>query len=134
MLPPFIRSRDLPDNLVKAFTFFNTHFTMKCLIIPLVSLKGCSKWVALHNHYLKESSHCSCHQRDHDFTLLEFRAVGISGGGGQGGPYPGYPKPHTVYCRDVTAGATEVAPKFSDTLTLSPPGRADSAYHRRGRI
>ena len=27
-----------------------------------------------------------------------------------------------------------VAPKFSDTLTLSPPGGADSAHHRRGRI
>ena len=39
--------------------------------------------------------------------------------------------------RDVSTGATgatEVAPKFSDTLTLSPPGGADSAHHRRGRI
>ena len=42
---------------------------------------------------------------------------------------------HTL--RDVftgATGATEVAPKFSDTLTLSPPGGADSAHHRRGRI
>ena len=41
-------------------------------------------------------------------------------------------------CRDVSTGATgatEVAPKFSNTLTLSPPGRgADSAHHCRGRI
>ena len=50
-------------------------------------------------------------------------------------------------CRDVSTGATgatEVAPKFSDTLTLSPPGGgansahqgggADSAHHCRGRI
>ena len=38
--------------------------------------------------------------------------------------------------RDVSAGATgatAVAPKFSDALTLSPPGGADSAHHRRGR-
>ena len=38
--------------------------------------------------------------------------------------------------RDVFAGATgatAVAPKFSDTLTLSQPGGADSAHHRRGR-
>ena len=38
--------------------------------------------------------------------------------------------------RDVSAGvtgATEVAPKFSDTLTLSQPGGADSANHRIGR-
>ena len=38
--------------------------------------------------------------------------------------------------RDVSAGATgatTVAPKFSDTLTLSQPGGADSAHHRRGR-
>ena len=41
-----------------------------------------------------------------------------------------------VICRDVTTGATvatEVAPKFSDTLTLSQPVGADSAHHRRGR-
>ena len=39
--------------------------------------------------------------------------------------------------RDVTigaTGATEVAHKFLDTLTLSPTGGADSAHHRRGRI
>ena len=30
-------------------------------------------------------------------------------------------------------GATEVAPKFSDTLTLSQPRGADSAHHCRGR-
>ena len=30
-------------------------------------------------------------------------------------------------------GATAVAPKFSDTLTLSQPRGADSAHHRRGR-
>ena len=41
--------------------------------------------------------------------------------------------------RDVSAGATEVTPKFSDTLTLSPPGGADSAKDflidgRRGMI
>ena len=38
--------------------------------------------------------------------------------------------------RDVSTGATGatvVAPKFSDTLTLSQPGGADSAHHRRGR-
>ena len=38
--------------------------------------------------------------------------------------------------RDVSAGATgatAVAPKFSDTLTLSQPWGADFAYHRRGR-
>ena len=42
-----------------------------------------------------------------------------------------------ILFRDVTTGATgatEVAPKFSDTLTLSTPGGADSAHHRRGRI
>ena len=42
----------------------------------------------------------------------------------------------TLPIRDVSAGATgatEVAPKFSDTLTLSQPGGADSAHHRRGR-
>ena len=36
-------------------------------------------------------------------------------------------------CRDVTTGATAVAPKFSDTLILSQPRGADSAHHRRGR-
>ena len=39
--------------------------------------------------------------------------------------------------RDVSAGATgatAVAPKFSDALTLSQPGGEDSAHHRRGRI
>ena len=39
--------------------------------------------------------------------------------------------------RDVSAGATgatAVAPKFSDTLTLSQPGGgADSTHYRRGR-
>ena len=39
--------------------------------------------------------------------------------------------------RDVSAGATgatAVAPKFSDTLTLSQPGGgADSTHHCRGR-
>jgi hypothetical protein len=38
--------------------------------------------------------------------------------------------------RDVSTGATGatvVAPKFSDTLTLCQPGGADSAHHRRGR-
>ena len=38
--------------------------------------------------------------------------------------------------RDVIAGATgvtAVAPKFSDTLSLSQPKGADSAHHRRGR-
>ena len=37
--------------------------------------------------------------------------------------------------RDVFTGATSatgVLPKFSDTLTLSPPGVADSANHCRG--
>ena len=41
----------------------------------------------------------------------------------------------TIFVRDVSTGATgatEVAPKFSDTLTLSPPGGEDSAHHRRG--
>ena len=41
-----------------------------------------------------------------------------------------------VRSRDVSAGATGatlVAPKFSDTLTLSQPGGADSAHHCRGR-
>ena len=41
-----------------------------------------------------------------------------------------------IYLRDVSAGATgatEVAPKFSDTLTLSQPGGADFAHRRRGR-
>ena len=31
-------------------------------------------------------------------------------------------------------GATAVAPKFSDTLTLSQPWGADFAHHRRGRF
>ena len=38
--------------------------------------------------------------------------------------------------RDITAGvtgATAVAPKFSDTLTLFQPRGADSAHHRLGR-
>ena len=35
----------------------------------------------------------------------------------------------TKYHRDVSA----VAPKFSDTLTLSQPWGADSDYHCRGR-
>ena len=38
--------------------------------------------------------------------------------------------------RDVSTGATGatvVAPKFSDTLTLSQSRGADSAHHRRGR-
>ena len=30
-------------------------------------------------------------------------------------------------------GETAVAPKFSDTLTLSEPRGADSAHHHRGR-
>ena len=37
--------------------------------------------------------------------------------------------------KDVSTGAigvTAVAPKFSDTLTVSPPGGTDSVYHRRG--
>ena len=41
-----------------------------------------------------------------------------------------------IQFRDVSAGATgatAVAPKFSDTLTLSQPGGEDSAHHRRGR-
>ena len=42
--------------------------------------------------------------------------------------------PRAIPNRDVSTGATEVAPKFSDTLTLFPPGVADSAHHRRGRI
>ena len=39
--------------------------------------------------------------------------------------------------RDVSTGATgatRVAPKFSDTLTLFQPWGADSAHHRIGRI
>ena len=39
--------------------------------------------------------------------------------------------------RDVSTGATgatAVAPKFSDTLTLFQPGGADSAHRWRGRI
>ena len=42
-----------------------------------------------------------------------------------------------VTFRDVTTGATgatEVAPKLLDTLTLSPTRGADSGHHRRGRI
>ena len=38
--------------------------------------------------------------------------------------------------RDVTTGATgatAVAPKLPDALTLSQPRGADSAHHRRGR-
>ena len=45
-------------------------------------------------------------------------------------------KKTTVVFRDVTTGATgatAVAPKFSDTLTLSQPRGADSAHHCRGR-
>ena len=41
-----------------------------------------------------------------------------------------------VLTRDVTTGATgatAVAPKFSDTLTLSQPRGADSTDHCRGR-
>ena len=41
-----------------------------------------------------------------------------------------------IKSRDVTTGATgatAVAPKFSDTLTLSQPRGADSAHHYRGR-
>ena len=44
--------------------------------------------------------------------------------------------PFKYYVRDVSAGATgatAVAPKFSDTLTLSQPGEADFAHHYRGR-
>ena len=40
------------------------------------------------------------------------------------------------YHRDVSTratGATAVAPKFSDTLTLFQPGGADSAHHWHGR-
>ena len=40
------------------------------------------------------------------------------------------------WVRDVTTGATgatKVAPKFSDTLTLFQPRGADSAHHCRGR-
>ena len=46
------------------------------------------------------------------------------------------PKKFPANTRDVTTGATgatEVAPKFSDTLTLSQPREADSAHHCRGR-
>jgi hypothetical protein len=46
----------------------------------------------------------------------------------------GYQSAH--HDRDVTTGATgatAVAPKFSDTLTLSKPRGADSTHHRRGR-
>jgi hypothetical protein len=43
----------------------------------------------------------------------------------------------TRHYRDVSTGATGatvVAPKLSDTLTLCQPGKgADSAHHRRGR-
>ena len=49
--------------------------------------------------------------------------------------------PNLIYniitARDVftgATGATEVAPKFLDSLTLSPPCVADSAHHRRGSI
>ena len=48
-----------------------------------------------------------------------------------------YLTPGLELSRDVTTGATgatAVAPKFSDTLTLSPPRGADSAHHPRGRI
>ena len=41
-----------------------------------------------------------------------------------------------IALRDVTTGATgatAVAPKFSDTLTLSQPGGTDSAHHCGGR-
>ena len=48
-----------------------------------------------------------------------------------------------IRCSDVSTGATgatagatgatAVAPKFSDTLTLSQPGGTDSAHHCRGR-
>ena len=43
---------------------------------------------------------------------------------------------YVLVSRDVSAGATgatAVAPKFSDTLTLSQPRGADSAHHHRGR-
>ena len=46
------------------------------------------------------------------------------------------PKTYVVPHRDVTTGATgatKVASKFSDTLTLSYPMGADSAHHHRGR-
>ena len=39
-------------------------------------------------------------------------------------------------CRDVTTGATgatEVAPRFSETLTLSQLRGADFAHHCKGR-
>ena len=42
----------------------------------------------------------------------------------------------TLVCRDVSTGATgatAVAPKFSDTLTLFQPRGADSAHHWHGR-
>ena len=42
----------------------------------------------------------------------------------------------TTIIRDVSTGATgatAVAPKFSDTLTLSQPGGADSTHHQRSR-
>ena len=41
-----------------------------------------------------------------------------------------------IHIRDVTtgvSGATAVATKFSDTLTLSQPRGAGSAHHCRGR-
>ena len=52
--------------------------------------------------------------------------------------YSKYSSKNLVYIpyRDVTTGATGatvVAPKFSDTLTLARPRGADSAHHRRGR-
>ena len=43
---------------------------------------------------------------------------------------------YSYLLRDVTTGATgatEVAPKFSDTLTLSQQRGANSAHHCRGR-
>ena len=85
-----------------------------------LTLKGCSKWVALHNHYLKESSHCSCHQRDHDFTLLEFRAVGTGGGGGQGGPTPGYPNPPPHILAGKMAKPFPLQDIFYDLPPLTP--------------
>ena len=45
-------------------------------------------------------------------------------------------KGNVIAFRGVTTGATgatDVAPKFSDTLTLSQPKGADSAHHCRGR-
>ena len=50
----------------------------------------------------------------------------------------GLPEPDLgIFNRDVSTGAIgaiEVAPKFSDTLTLSPPGVGiDYAHPRRGR-